>query len=202
MVRVDSEDRRWLTQEHEAHALEGAAARLAQADVCVLCDYAKGVVTPRLARTVIEMARQDSKPVVVDPKGVDFAKYAGATLVTPNSDETARAAGVEIEVEDDLWRAAARLMETLGESRLLVTRGPRGMSLFQDGRVTHLPTEARTVFDITGAGDTVVAMLALALAAGAPLAAAARLANRAAGIVVGKVGTATVSLAELAAGVR
>jgi D-beta-D-heptose 7-phosphate kinase/D-beta-D-heptose 1-phosphate adenosyltransferase len=144
-------------------------------------------------------ARRHGKPVLVDPKGDDYRRYAGATLITPNRKEAAQAAGIAIGDAESLHRAAGILHEHSGVDRLVVTCGPEGMVLFEKGRMPReIRSEARQVFDVSGAGDTVIAVLGLALAAGADWLDAARLANAAAGIVVGKVGTATVSRKELA----
>lgn len=198
MVRVDMEQREPLRMESEDILLDWIARRVAEADACILSDYAKGVVSKRLAENLIRLARQVNKPVIVDPKGVDYARYRGATVVTPNVGETEQASGHEINGDLDLQEAGQRLSRLLEGIALLVTRGPQGMTLFLDGLQTiHIPAVARNVFDVTGAGDTVVSTLALALAAGAALEDAARLANRAAGLVVEKVGTATVTRDEL-----
>ena len=142
-----------------------------------------------------------NKPVIVDPKGTDYAKYRGATIIKPNIHEAERAAGREIHNADDLQQAAAHLSRLLEGSAILITRGAEGMSLFAHSQTNeapiHIPPLPRAVYDVTGAGDTVVSALALALACGAPLEQAARLANLAAGIVVGKLGTASVTVEEL-----
>ncbi len=137
-------------------------------------------------------------PVIVDPKVAHISRYKGATIITPNHLEAVQAAGLHGEDEATLLEAGRQLYQRLGCQAVLITRGERGMSLFEDrGRVAHIPTVARQVFDVTGAGDTVVATMALALAAGAPLRQAAILANYAAGVVVGMVGTAAVTAAQL-----
>lgn len=172
-------------------AMEGAAA-------VVLSDYAKGVLPPLAVERLIAAAREAGTPVVVDPKGRDFAAYRGASLVTPNRRELAEATGLPTGSDDEIAVAARRLLEDVGIERILVTRGPQGMTLVESaGGVRYLPAEVREVFDVSGAGDTVVATLAAALAGGLEPAAAARLANAAAGVVVGKVGTAVVRPDEL-----
>jgi len=169
------------------------------ADVVVISDYGKGVVTTRLAREVILRAREAGTPVVVDSKGRDYARYAGATVVTPNQQDAARAASVHIDGHDDLVAAVARLAAACEGAAVLVTRGADGMTLYEDGReVLHVDADARDVFDVTGAGDTVVALLAVALGRGLGLHDAVRIANTAAGVVVGKLGTSTVTLDEVA----
>jgi rfaE bifunctional protein kinase chain/domain len=198
VIRVDYEHAEPLPAPREDELLAWAERHMAQADVCVLSDYAKGVVSERLAERFIELARRSGKPVLVDPKGTSFAKYRGATLVKPNLLEVERFLNQEIREEPGMLAAGQRLVEALGGSAVLVTRGPEGMSLFRRSTPpVHIPSAAQAVYDVTGAGDTVVGTLALALAAGAALDLAARLANRAAGIVVGKVGTAQVTPEEL-----
>ena len=198
VVRVDSEQQATLRVELENMLLQWTESRLPEAHACVLSDYDKGVVSPRLAERCIWLAREAGRPVIVDPKGTNYGKYRGATVVTPNVHEAERALNHEINGHSDLLEVGQRLLDILEGSALLITRGPQGMSLFLDGtEPMHIPAVARNVFDVTGAGDTVVSTLALALAAGATLQQAARLANLAASIVVGKVGTATVTRDEL-----
>lgn len=174
--------------------LDVAALPLDGVQLVVLSDYAKGTLDD--APALIARAREAGIPVLVDPKGEDFARYRGATLLTPNLAEFHAVAGVPSDDEDLVLRAQ-RLREELALEALLVTRGERGMTLVQAEAVTHLPAQAREVFDVTGAGDTVIAMLAAALASGCDAAHAAQLANVAAGVAVGKLGTATVSREEL-----
>jgi D-beta-D-heptose 7-phosphate kinase/D-beta-D-heptose 1-phosphate adenosyltransferase len=198
VVRVDYERPDPLPPAREDDLLHWAQHHLETCDACVLSDYAKGVVSPRLAQRFIDLARAASKPVLVDPKGTNFAKYRGATLVKPNLHEVERCLNHEVRDDAALSEAGRRLMEVLEGSAVLITRGAEGMSLFRPDRpLVHIPSTAQAVFDVTGAGDTVAGTLALALAAGAALEPAARLANRAAGIVVGKLGTAQVTLEEL-----
>jgi D-beta-D-heptose 7-phosphate kinase/D-beta-D-heptose 1-phosphate adenosyltransferase len=198
VIRVDYEHAEPLPPSRENELMAWAERHMAQADACVLSDYAKGVVSSRLAERVIELARRSGKPVLVDPKGTNFAKYRGATLVKPNLHEVERFLNQEIRDEPELQAAGQRLVEALDGCAVLITRGPEGMSLFCRGLPqVHIPSAAQAVYDVTGAGDTVVGTLALALATGAALDQAARLANRAAGIVVGKVGTAQVTPEEL-----
>ncbi len=202
VVRTDRESREDLTPEIEDGVRAAISELLESADVVVLSDYRKGVVTAAVAAATIERARDLGKPVVVDSKGTDFAKYEGATVITPNAGDAGRAANVRIETDADLELAASRIAELCGSAALLITRGAAGMSLFHAGGRFDVRAEAHEVFDVTGAGDTVVAVLAAALGSGFELVDAVRLANAAAGIVVGKVGTATVSLDELRAGER
>jgi D-beta-D-heptose 7-phosphate kinase/D-beta-D-heptose 1-phosphate adenosyltransferase len=172
---------------------------LAGAGVLVLSDYAKGALAE--APEVIRRAREQGVAVVVDPKGRDFLRYRGATVVTPNVPELEAEVGPWGSLEALVERGQA-LRRALGAEALLVTRSEHGMSLLTEAQALHLPAQVREVYDVTGAGDTVVAVLAAALAAGAPLADATRLANLAAGVVVGKLGTASVSAAELEAALR
>jgi D-beta-D-heptose 7-phosphate kinase/D-beta-D-heptose 1-phosphate adenosyltransferase len=198
VVRVDEEERQWLSAKYEDVLLGWAANEMPHVQACILSDYAKGVVSPRLAARFIELARQAGKPVVVDPKGTDYAKYRGATIVKPNLHEARRFADQAGASEASLDEIAKRLLDQIQGSAVLLTRGAEGMSLFSPGcPAVHIPSVARDVFDVTGAGDTVAATLALALAAGAPLTEAAHLANRAGGLVVGKMGTATVTREEI-----
>jgi D-beta-D-heptose 7-phosphate kinase/D-beta-D-heptose 1-phosphate adenosyltransferase len=193
LIRLDFEDSFYR---HDAHALlERYDTALHQVDVAVLSDYAKGTLA--CAPALIERARAADKPVLVDPKGVDFKRYRGATLLTPNASEFAAVVG-RCDTDHDYETKGMRLIEELHLDALLITRGEHGMTLLQRGEsALHLEAEAREVFDVTGAGDTVIGVLAAALAAGSPLADATRLANVAAGLSVAKLGAATVSVAEL-----
>jgi rfaE bifunctional protein kinase chain/domain len=150
---------------------------------------------------MIRLARAAGKPVLVDPKGEDYTRYAGATVITPNRAELRQVVG-RWNDEADLAQRAQKLRADLGLDALLVTRSEEGMTLFRAGGTDHEPALAREVFDVSGAGDTVIATLAVMMAAGLDLAAAMRLANRAAGVVVGKLGTATCSREELAAAIQ
>lgn len=198
VVRMDCEHRAPLPHAVEDVLLHWVDRLLPDVDACILSDYGKGVVSSRLAGHFIRAARQAGKPVVVDPKGTNYARYRGATLVKPNVHELERVVKEEIHDEATLLEAGARLMDLLEGTALLITRGAEGMSLLRkDCPPLHAAAVARTVFDVTGAGDTVVGTLALALAAGSPLEQAVLLANRAAGIAVGKRGTASVTLEEL-----
>jgi rfaE bifunctional protein kinase chain/domain len=167
---------------------------LPDCDVVILSDYGKGGLA-HIAE-MIKAARAAGKPVLVDPKGDDYARYQGATLLTPNRSEFHDVAG-SWNSEAELTAKAEKLRTELHLDALLVTRSEEGMSLFRAGSVLHEPTQAREVFDVSGAGDTVIATLAVMLASGAELGDAVRIANRAAGIVVGKFGTAVVSREEI-----
>jgi D-beta-D-heptose 7-phosphate kinase/D-beta-D-heptose 1-phosphate adenosyltransferase len=199
VVRADHEESGPLPEAVEAELARRATARVAEVDAVVVSDYRKGVITEGVARAVIQAAVASGKPVVVDPKGLDYARYRGATVLTPNVHDAALTANLHVDSDEDLVRVAERLSAVCDGAALLVTRGAAGMSLFQDGGRFDVGTRARDVYDVTGAGDTVVAMLAVALGRGVALPEAVRLANAAAGVVVGKVGTSTVSLEEVQA---
>jgi rfaE bifunctional protein kinase chain/domain len=175
-------------------ALEDFRAQLPTADVVILSDYGKGGLA-HIAE-MIRLARSMGKPVLVDPKGDDYARYRGATLLTPNRSEFREVAG-SWQDEAELAHKAEKLRTELGLEALLVTRSEEGMSLYRANEALHEPTHTREVFDVSGAGDTVIATLAVMLASGADLPDAMRIANRAAGIVVGKLGTAVVSREEI-----
>ena len=196
LLRVDFES----TPGHEALASKARvyARLLRESDVVILSDYGKGGLA-HIGR-MIELARSAGKPVLVDPKGDDYSRYRHASLITPNRAEFRQVAG-DWDDESALTRLAHGLRRRLGVGALLVTRSEEGMTLFEHGRRLHVAGEAREVYDVSGAGDTVIATLGVALAAGADLATAVRLANRAAGIVVGKFGTAVVTPKELFAGI-
>jgi D-beta-D-heptose 7-phosphate kinase / D-beta-D-heptose 1-phosphate adenosyltransferase len=164
----------------------------------VLADYEKGVITPAVARAVIGRCRQRSIPCVVDPKKPDFTVYAQATVVTPNLMEAERAAGRLLDGDDAVGRAADELRAALDLDAMLITRGPEGMTLSTPEGIMHIPAQVRDVADVTGAGDTVVAVLAAGLGSGWALAEACRLANTAAGIAVSHPGTYVVHADELA----
>ena len=202
VVRFDRE------QLDHSHPAAGRLARFLQQhvwdfDAVVLSDYGKGVVTPELLAVLRAARARRTFRLIVDPKKPNFPHYRGITLATPNTHEAADAAGIEIRDQASLRAAGSRLLERWDAEAILITRGEQGMALFdRSGTVRHFPTAARQVFDVTGAGDTVIATCALALAAGASLDEAALLANHAAGIVIGKIGTATASAAELTTAVR
>jgi len=169
-------------------------SRLNSADLVILSDYGKGGL--RHIERMIEAARKAGKSVLVDPKGDDYSRYKGATMITPNRAEFREVAG-RWKSEEDLTGRAEKLRRELGLSALLITRSEEGMTLYREGERLHVPAVAREVYDVSGAGDTVIAVLGVMLAAGASFAEAVEVANRAAGIVVGKLGTAVVHSEEL-----
>lgn len=200
IVRIDRETRDAVARESEARLIEFIHYEVPHCDVILVSDYLKGVLTPDVLAAIVAAGREAGIPVVVDPKGSDYAKYSGATVLTPNRKEAETATGIAIRDEGSLCRAADKLLSGVTLDALLVTRSEQGMSLFQaDGTTDHIPTVAREVFDVTGAGDTVLAMLGVAMGCGLGIAEAARLANTAAGIAVGKVGTSTVAPEEIIA---
>jgi D-beta-D-heptose 7-phosphate kinase/D-beta-D-heptose 1-phosphate adenosyltransferase len=204
LLRADAETTAAIAPACAARLLEMARARLESCGALILSDYGKGVLAEALTRALIEMAADAGVPVIVDPKGADYSRYAKATVVTPNRKELSQASGGRATDTDTAIEAAARAVLTeCGLGAVLATRSQDGMTLVPaDGPAQHLPTEARDVFDVSGAGDTVVATLAAAMAAGAPMPVGARLANAAAGVVVGKVGTAAVRADDLIAALR
>ncbi len=203
IVRIDRETRGDITEEEEDLLLSFVRDPAHVWNIILVSDYGKGVLTRRVLEEVISFAGNRGIPVIVDPKGADFTKYRGATIITPNRKEAETASRVPILDEDTLGLAAGRLMEEGGYEALLVTRSAEGMSLFlREREALHIPTVAREVYDVTGAGDTVVAALGLGLACGAGFAEASRLANVAAGIAVGKVGTSIVLPKEVIGSIR
>lgn len=199
MLRIDRETTEPLQAEDEERVCKAFEAELTSASVVILSDYAKGVLTPNVIARICELARRHGKPVIADPKNNNFMRYAGVNILTPNARELAAATTLPVTDDQTAEQAAAKAVQAAGLDAILVTRSEQGMTLVpKAGAATHYPTQAREVFDVSGAGDTVIATLAVALASGAPLASAAALANIAAGIVVGKAGTAVVRPDELA----
>jgi D-beta-D-heptose 7-phosphate kinase/D-beta-D-heptose 1-phosphate adenosyltransferase len=198
IVRFDNEHRSALSEEERCCMEKSFEAALHQSDVCIFSDYGKGIFSPELCGRAIALARSKGREVIVDPKGTDYSRYRGCTLITPNLREAGEAAGRQIGNEDELHYVGFRLMELLPGSSVLVTRGADGMTLFRpDQDPLTIPTVAQEVFDVVGAGDTVVATLGISIAARLPLETGTRLANVAAGIAVGRQGTVAVSIEEL-----
>lgn len=197
VVRADRESRTQVNGKLEERILACLKEALKHADAFVVSDYDKGVVTPAILREILPVAYKQL-PVLIDPKLRNFNSYRPATLVTPNHLEALRMSDSEDMSDDGSHRAAKVIREKLGCDAVLITRGDRGMMLLEGaGEPVYVKTAAREVYDVTGAGDTVIAALAGALASGATMLEAAEFANHAAGIVVGKVGTATASADEL-----
>jgi D-beta-D-heptose 7-phosphate kinase/D-beta-D-heptose 1-phosphate adenosyltransferase len=203
VCRTDREDKSPLSPAIHRSIVDKFRTHLAKADAIVVSDYAKGLITPALLKEILPLARAAGKIVCVDPKFKNLSAYRPATVITPNTLEAERAAGMTISSARELERAAKKIIRETRVRHLLVTRGEEGMALFEgDGRVRYIPTVAREVFDVTGAGDTVISTLALGLVAGLSILEAAVLSNIAAGIVVGKLGTALVTPDELASRIR
>ncbi|MEA3466519.1 MAG: bifunctional D-glycero-beta-D-manno-heptose-7-phosphate kinase/D-glycero-beta-D-manno-heptose 1-phosphate adenylyltransferase HldE [Thermodesulfobacteriota bacterium] len=204
MLRIDRESRLPLSDDVEKHLLNEIIARLdthqtgSGVDVIFLSDYGKGVLTDHLLQKVIVAGRAKNIPVVVDPKGQDYRRYRGATLLTPNRAEASEASGINIVDEETLSAAGTKILNDVQLDALVLTRSEEGMSLFlRDGQQINLATQAREVFDVSGAGDTVLSLVGIGLAASLSLKQAATVANIAAGVVVAKVGTSTVSCQEI-----
>lgn len=203
LVRLD-EEQYWEGDGEMATALVTVFERhLDKVDVVILSDYGKGFFSTRLAEAFIARCNAAKVPVFVDPKGSDWSRYAGATCVTPNTREFMQACALSVDDEHEIEVQAGTMIERLGLEALLITRGARGMSLFTgNDAAVHIPTEAKDVFDVSGAGDTVISVIAAATGVGMPIADAAALANCAAGIVVQKVGTAPIERVALETTVR
>lgn len=198
VLRIDRETRMDVTRQTRQKLIAAVRKIVSRVDMVLISDYGKGLITQNLLSQTVKAAQAKKKFVIADPKGFSFAKYAGASLLTPNKKEAGIAAGVEIVDKASLKAAALKILQAVDIGRLLVTLGKDGMILFERGKKPYaIRAQARQVYDVSGAGDTVLAALGLALAAGASLEAAMHLANTAAGIVVGKVGTAAVTLEEL-----
>jgi len=198
VVRFDREKRNKIHFDAMKAIIDHIKKKIGLVDAIVISDYAKGVISEELMEEVINIARKKNKPVAVDPKVSHFDFYKNVSIITPNNDEASQASGIDIEDDASLLRAGDVLLKKLGSDAILITRGEHGMSLFENnGGITHIPTVAKEVYDVSGAGDTVIGTVALAIASGASFKEAAVISNFAAGIVVGKVGTATVTPEEL-----
>lgn len=196
VVRFDREDKSKISGKTLKSLLSFIREAVAEHAAIIISDYKKGVVSSALIKEILLTAKK-KKFVAVDPKVGHFHLYKGVSLITPNKSEAAQGAGVEITDRKSLYKAGRALMKKLGLQAVLITLGNQGMCLFEKGGVTEIPTFAKKVYDVSGAGDTVIAVFSLAHASGASLRESAVLANHAAGIVVGEVGTATVTQDEL-----
>lgn len=200
IVRIDSEEKFKFTSETFAHVKKIFSDQIRFAQVVVISDYGKGFCSNALCSFVIRETRMHKKQIIVDPKGRDWTKYTGASIITPNVKELSDVAGDHVDNSDGSIEALGkRIRETFKLKALLVTRSEKGMSLLNKNEVIHVPTDAREVFDVSGAGDTVVATLSASLANGYSIQEAIGLSNKAAGIVVGKVGTVPICVNELQA---
>jgi D-beta-D-heptose 7-phosphate kinase/D-beta-D-heptose 1-phosphate adenosyltransferase len=203
VCRTDREDRSPIPASLQSRIADRFRAALPSVDAVVVSDYAKGLITAPLLKQILPLAKAARKIVCIDPKLRDFSVYRPATIITPNAAEAEHASGVTISGTQELIRAGKKILRQSGIEHLLITRGEEGMALFEsNSRVTHIPTVAQEVFDVTGAGDTVISTLALSLVSGLSMLAAAVLSNIAAGIVVGKLGTASATPDELTAAIR
>lgn len=203
LLRVDAETTSPAGAQMTLQALEAFNRHIDECDALILSDYGKGFLTPGLLESAIASCREHGKPVLVDPKGLNYSIYANATILTPNLKELGEATRMPVANDADVSLAAGALIDQCHLEAVLATRSQDGMSLVRpSGEAAHLRSEAREVFDVTGAGDTVIAVFSAAMAAGAPLVQCAELANIAAGIVVGKAGTAVTHVADLLHAIR
>ena len=198
VVRIDREKTDPLSDLMVRRMIDNITGIMKKMDAVIIEDYGKGVITPKLLRKILPLARRLSKIISVDPKEEHFKYYRGITVITPNNHEAARAVGFQIKDDKTLRRAGGALLSKIGCKIALVTLGENGMAVFRKGKpMEHIPTVAQEVFDVSGAGDTVIAAYTLGLASGADPVESAHIANCAAGIVVGKVGIAVVDPKEL-----
>ncbi len=198
VVRVDRDNRSVIPPFIHKQLLAAITTAMRTADAVIISDYAKGLFTPKFTQAIIQIATAQGKPVIVDPKGSHYAKYRNATVITPNMHEFEVVTKHQFSTEKEVLVHASKLIKSLKIGALLVTRSEKGMTLvLSPNTKIDIPTHAAEVFDITGAGDTVVAVLAAAIAGGVALEPAVRLSNAAAGVVIGKIGTATTTLAEI-----
>lgn len=203
VLRIDRETYKTISDSTINKITKFIEHNMAHVDLVLISDYGKGLITKDLLSRVISCAQKYNKMVFVDPKGLDFSKYSGASLLTPNKKEAALASGVDIVSESTLEISANKILHNIRLDRVLITCGKEGMVLFEKNRSPYrVRAEARQVFDVSGAGDTVLAVLGLAVASGLSIKNSVAVANTAAGIVVGKVGTATVSKQELASALK
>jgi len=198
VVRVDTENTEAAGKRIVKKMISCLRKLVPAVDALTVSDYGKGVISDELLDYLIPAAKRCGIPVVVDPKLHQFFRYRGVTVVTPNEHEASLVCGVTLINDASIRNVGFKILSQLDSDYVLITRGAKGMSLFaKDGHLTHIPAHAREVFDVTGAGDTVTSVLTLALSCGADMLSAARLANYAAGVVVGKIGTATVTRDEM-----
>jgi D-beta-D-heptose 7-phosphate kinase/D-beta-D-heptose 1-phosphate adenosyltransferase len=198
IVRVDREVRKPIGKESRSRMLKALRDILSETDLVLISDYAKGVISPELNRGFFPLAKKLGKKILIDPKLTNLQSYRGGNIITPNHLEAGQIARLEVETDAQVEKAGKIIMQELGMEAVLITRGERGISLIEKGKpARHIPTEAREVYDVTGAGDTVLSALGVGLAAGLDLYAATVIANLAAGIGVSKLGTSVVSRDEL-----
>ncbi len=198
VVRIDQENTGELSKEEQVVVFKKIEPIIDEVDIVIISDYAKGLITEEIARRLITKSVSQGKKILVDPKGKNYSKYSGATLLTPNQKEAVQATNLDDYAEDSLEKSGNILLESLSVEALLITRGEQGMTLFQKNKeIAHLKALARKVYDVTGAGDTVIASLAVMLASGANFREAANVANISAGLVVEQIGTTAISLETL-----
>ena len=199
VVRVDKEVKGIFERSIELKIVKNIEETIPKANAVIISDYGKGVVSPIVLKKTIALARKYKIPVTVDPKIDHFKKYKKITTMTPNEKEAVEGMGLKnIKSDEDIAVLGKKILKTLGSNSVVITRGEKGMTLIEpNNRITNIPTRAKEVYDVTGAGDTVISAMTLALAAKADLLSAAEIANFAAGIVVGKLGTATTNPQEL-----
>lgn len=203
VVRIDRENATPINDGVNKELVDYVKEKIDEIDGIIIEDYGKGVITPKLLREILPLAKRHNKVITVDPKEEHFSYYKGVTAITPNRKEAESAAGIKSKDEESLNKIGKILVEKYGLKVALITLGEHGMRLFERGnKIIHIPTVAQEVFDVSGAGDTAIAAFTLALAAGARTVEAAHISNFAAGIVVGKVGVATASQTELKARIR
>ncbi|MCJ7764368.1 MAG: D-glycero-beta-D-manno-heptose 1-phosphate adenylyltransferase, partial [Thiovulaceae bacterium] len=196
ILRYDNESKETISEASAEKIIKAIEKDLFVTDMIILSDYGKGVISDRLAQAVIHLAKERGIRVLVDPKGTDYSRYRGAHMLTPNKKEASEATGIRIVDDESLERALLALKEQCALERSMITLSEEGLAIY-DGEVKRFPTVAQEVFDVTGAGDTVIASIAFALSAGLSIEETARFANLAAGVVVGKIGSATVTLDEI-----
>lgn len=198
ILRIDREKRDPLAADVRKKLLQAISAKISEVDGVILSDYGKGVVTEQFVKELVKIAAKHKKKIIADPKGSDYSKYKGVAILTPNKREASEASGVKIDSEANLKKAAKHILETFGGEALLITRGDEGMSLFKsDLSSAHISTVAKEVYDVSGAGDTVIGVFAGLFFNGLDMAEAVEIANIAAGIEVGKIGTAVVTSSEI-----
>ncbi|MGI8787282.1 MAG: D-glycero-beta-D-manno-heptose-7-phosphate kinase [Pyrinomonadaceae bacterium] len=195
IVRIDQESKVKLSAEQEEIVWNSLSDLMNKVDIIIVSDYAKGAITENILSRLITSTNENNKSILIDPKGKNYLKYRGATLLTPNRYEVAEAKHLEDYEQTTIETAGEKMRSELSLKGLLITQGEAGMTLFEEKRrITHLPVTAREVYDVTGAGDTVIAALGVAIGAGASFTEAAMFANKAAGLVVGQIGTTAISL--------
>lgn len=199
LLRADAEVTHDIAEDTAAKIRQAFKAALETADVVILSDYAKGVLSDQVLKAAIDLAVNAGVPIIADPKSTDFNRYKGVTLLTPNRKEMAAASGLTCDTNTDVEQAGRKMLQSAAIDALLITRSEAGMSLIASDEITHIPAQAREVFDVSGAGDSVIACLSLAIGAGAAKSDAAFLANLSGSIVVAKTGTAAVTTDELSA---